>query len=538
MIKKIFIKNYKIFDHFDLEMNRDLNIIVGDNEVGKSTILEAINLALTKRLNGRFIEYELTPYLFNRKCVDEYLQSIKEKKPAQLPEIIIELYLDDSPELESLRGSMNTKKEDCIGIKIEIVFDEDYYEEYKNLITNPSEEVRLIPAEYYKVQWYSFANNALTLRSLPIRLSYIDATTIRLQSGTDYYLQDIIKTDLDAKERVDLNIAYRNLKEIFSQKESIKGINDKLTSKKGVITDKDLSISIDVSQKSNWETNLVPHLDDLPFQLIGKGEQNALKIMLALERKSSESNTILIEEPENHLSFSSMNKLVSKIRDKCKGKQLVITTHSAYVLNKLGLEHLLLLHYDDKDKKIKTTTLQKLPPDTQNYFKKLSGYDTLRLVLAKKAILVEGPSDELIVQKAYLQRHKKLPIEVGIDVINVRGLSFLKFLDIAKELKKDVVVVTDNDGDYGNKVDEKYKHFKSCSNIKICRSENDSAPTLEPQIVECNNFTALNKIFGTSHKNQESLKKYMENNKTECALKIFETQEEIIFPQYVTESIE
>ena len=519
-------------------MNSDLNIIVGDNEVGKSTILEAINLALTKRLNGRFIEYELTPYLFNRKCVGEYLQSVKEKKPEQLPKIIIELYLDDSPELESLRGSMNTKKEDCIGIKIEIVFDEDYNEEYKNLITNPSEELRLIPAEYYKVQWYSFANNALTLRSLPIRLSYIDATTIRLQSGTDYYLQDIIKTDLDAKERVDLNIAYRNLKETFSQKESIKGINDKLTSKKGVITDKDLSISIDVSQKSNWETNLVPHLDDLPFQLIGKGEQNALKIMLALERKSSESNTILIEEPENHLSFSSMNKLVSKIRDKCKGKQLVITTHSAYVLNKLGLEHLLLLHYDDKDEKIKTTTLQKLPPETQNYFKKLSGYDTLRLVLAKKAILVEGPSDELIVQKAYLRKHKKLPIEVGIDVINVRGLSFLKFLDIAKELKKDVVVVTDNDGDYANKVDEKYKHFNSCPNIKICRSENDSAPTLEPQIVECNNFTALNKIFGTSYKNQESLKKYMENNKTECALKIFETQEEITFPQYVTESIE
>ena len=50
MIKKIFIKNYKIFEHFDIELNEDLNIIVGNNETGKSTILEAINLALTKRL--------------------------------------------------------------------------------------------------------------------------------------------------------------------------------------------------------------------------------------------------------------------------------------------------------------------------------------------------------------------------------------------------------------------------------------------------------------------------------------------------------
>jgi len=147
MIKRIFIQNYKIFDQFDLELNSDLNIVVGDNEAGKSTVLEAINIALTKRLNGRLIEYEITPYLFNSECVDEYLKSLKDGKPVHLPEIIIELYLDAAPGLESLRGRMNSKKEDCIGIKIEIVFDEDYKEEYENLIKNVS-EIKLIPAEY------------------------------------------------------------------------------------------------------------------------------------------------------------------------------------------------------------------------------------------------------------------------------------------------------------------------------------------------------------------------------------------------------
>lgn len=531
MIKKIFIQNYKIFYRFDLELNSDLNIFVGDNEVGKSTILEGINLALTKRLNGRYVEYELTPYLFNRKCVNEYLKSIKEGKLPQLPEIIIELYFDESTGLESLRGTMNTKKENCIGIKLEIVFDEDYKEEYKKLLKKQS-EIKLIPVEFYKVQWHSFANNAITLRSLPVRLSYIDATTIRLQSGTDYYLQDIIKTDLDARERVELTLAYRQLKELFSNQESIMGINNKLTNKKGAITDKSFSISIDISHKSNWESNLMPYLDDLPFQLIGRGEQSALKIMLALEHKADKSNIILIEEPENHLSFSSMNILLEKIKNKCKGKQMIIATHSAYVLNRLGLEYLILLSGNN------TMTLKNLPPDTRNYFKKLSGYDTLRLVLAKKAILVEGPSDELIVQKAYLLKHNKLPIKNGVDVINVRGLSFSRFLDIAKELKTNVVVVTDNDGDYAKKVDEKYKDYKSFSNIKICRSENNSVPTLEPQIVASNRREVLNEIFGTSHKNIESLKKYMENNKTECGLKIFETNKTIIFPKYIEDAIE
>ena len=69
------------------------------------------------------------------------------------------------------------------------------------------------------------------------------------------------------------------------------------------------------------------------------------------------------------------------------------------------------------------------------------------MLLCEKAILVEGDSDELIVQKAYMLSHDgKLPIEDGIDVISV-GTSFLRFLDIANYLKLHVTVVTDNDGE-------------------------------------------------------------------------------------------
>jgi len=232
-----------------------------------------------------------------------------------------------------------------------------------------------------------------------------------------------------------------------------------------------------------------------------------------------------------------MNTLISKIEDKCEEKQIIIATHSTYVLNKLGLENLILLHYDDRNKKIEKATLINLPKDTKNYFKKLPGYDTLRIVLAKKAILVEGPSDELIVQKAYLQKHRKLPIENGIDVINVRGLSFSRFLDIAKELKKDVIIVTDNDGDYKNKVDEKYKDYNEYPNIMISRSEDDTAQTLEPQIVNCNDLEVLNKALSKNFTDKEKMKDYMKNNKTECALKIFENKEPIVFPDYIEDAI-
>ena len=101
--------------------------------------------------------------------------------------------------------------------------------------------------------WYPSANNAITSRSLPIGASYIDATSIRLQSGTDYYLQTIINSGLDPKERVALAIAYRNLKEDFSKQPAIQGINKRLTQTRATITQKDLAIAIDTSPKAGWE---------------------------------------------------------------------------------------------------------------------------------------------------------------------------------------------------------------------------------------------------------------------------------------------
>ncbi|MFO1076057.1 MAG: TOPRIM nucleotidyl transferase/hydrolase domain-containing protein, partial [Geminicoccaceae bacterium] len=55
--------------------------------------------------------------------------------------------------------------------------------------------------------------------------------------------------------------------------------------------------------------------------------------------------------------------------------------------------------------------------------KRLPGHDTLRLILAKRSILVEGPSDELVVQAAFKKKHGKMPLEAGVDVISVNSLT-------------------------------------------------------------------------------------------------------------------
>ena len=169
---------------------------------------------------------------------------------------------------------------------------------------------------------------------------------------------------------------------------------------------------------------------------------------------------------------------------------------------------------------------------------KLAGYDTLRLMLSRRCILVEGPSDELIVQRAYKDKHGKLPIEDGVDVISVYGLAFTRFLEIAALLKLDVCVVTDNDGDVAA-LKSKYDNYMNgeYSTIRICYDDDEEYPTLEPQLLKANSLAVLNTILKKNHADDDALLRFMLGNRTDCALKMFETDKVWGAPRYIADAI-
>jgi hypothetical protein len=107
-----------------------------------------------------------------------------------------------------------------------------------------------VPTEYYRVDWLGFSGSSVTARSVPAAASVIDPTTFHWQSGLDHHMQQILRSTLDAKERVELSRQYRSLREEFSEKEAVKAINDRLKSTNAAITDRTLSLAIDISQRS------------------------------------------------------------------------------------------------------------------------------------------------------------------------------------------------------------------------------------------------------------------------------------------------
>lgn len=76
MITKIHIQGYRKLKEFLFEPNNGMNIIVGGNDAGKSTLLEAISLCLTGRINGQRVSDVLNPYWFNTELVAEFLRRL------------------------------------------------------------------------------------------------------------------------------------------------------------------------------------------------------------------------------------------------------------------------------------------------------------------------------------------------------------------------------------------------------------------------------------------------------------------------------
>lgn len=545
-IKKLRVKNFKKFADETFEFNDDINILVGDNECGKSSVLEAIELCLNYCHRGRALSPEVMADLFNSACIEKYIKG--DLSPTSLPELLIEAYVEGDPEL---KGNNNSEGADTQGIFLKMLFNPDltlYYAPFATL-----GKVLTVPFELYKIEWTSFAWKPLAQVAKPIGCLFVDPTRLHPTMGRSRYINSIINASVDKHSRPMLNLTYRHLKIEFNEKDDVKAINAQLNAG-NELTTKNLEIVADITPSGSWDSNLALAVDDISFAHIGKGEQNQIQIKVAIQNKSKDVDVVMIEEPENHLSHIKLIQLVSYIEKKNAGKQIFLTTHSSFVLNKLSIEKLCLLSKGyEKLKNIDGGTIKTL--------KRLPGYDTLRLVLAQKVILVEGPSDELVLKKIYLAANGRLPEEDGIDIIVVRGIGFKVYLDIAKALKHPVRVVKDNDGNHHkNIVEWKKEDYDGCDFIECFSSENNDERSLEPALVAANgeNVALLDILAKVMLSDKTYAGDYAAcvdlaakcafltgwyltdggpKKKVDSAIRIFDTAETINYPDYLKKAV-
>lgn len=539
-INKLLIKNYKMFKEVEIPVNPIINIFVGDNDSGKSTLLEVIQILLSGKLNNIPFERQLKTSFFNNEIRMKFKEEItkKNKYEGELPSIVLEAYFPDDGLYSEYKGTNNELGENCPGIRLDIEFNTDYSQFYKEMLKN--NEIYDIPIEFYKATWRDFGGHLIVFRSFPINLSVIDTTQKDYDSAVNRFINSRITNNLQEDEKLELARAYRKMKNEFNNNQQVLKLNERLSSAER-LNDKTIKFGMREQVVDAWMSEVSIDVDNIPFENLGFGTQNIIKMELIFNQTKDKSNVVLFEEPENNLAFGNMSRLISKISSD-DTKQVFITTHSSFVANKLGLKNIFLLY------KGNVRQLSSVNDETMDFFKKLPGYNTVRFLLAEQVILVEGPTDELIVQKAYKDLHGKLPIEDGIDVMAIGSLAFKRYCELAVLVNKPLTIITDNDGNIEKNIVEKYKEYldNHSDKIQIYYDENEKYQTIEPSVLAANSETAedfqkfketISKDNSLINRNYDEIEKFMRNNKAEWGLRVFDSEKSIKYPKHITNAI-
>ncbi|MBS4843582.1 MAG: AAA family ATPase [Collinsella sp.] len=551
-VKDLYIEGFKKFaSPTHISLSPGINVLAGNNDSGKSTILEALHLVLTGTYRGISLNQALTQDLFNVANVNSYFDTLKNGSATMPPSIRIEATFNgaDEYQLAKYEGDYNSSKRKQSGIGIIIALNrEEFGSEFDRYVKGL--EGNALPIEYYRVNRYTFARSGLVASSLKLRSCLIDSSGFSRSGSQQSYISHLAKDVLDHDGQITVLQAYRQSRLQFNECDAVGAANKVLSDRVNSLTGKVVSFRSDMGNKRAWESGVVAALDSISFSHAGAGSQNMVEVELALSKNNENgSNVILLEEPEAHLSHASLNKLLNGVCDELNNQQAVITTHSSFVANKLYLGNLLMVGPEGA-----TTSLRNgCPADTFHFFEKLPGYSTLRFLLCRACFLVEGDSDELILQRAYMDSHDgRLPIQDGIEVISV-GNSGFRFLQLAEAISQFAVVLTDNDGHIETR-EKQYEAYCLLSRddpeieTRIAVSfperllakgsiDGYSYNTLEPELVEANGIGVVNQILGKSYNTRDELLRYMKSHKTECAYEFFKNDIEVNWPDYITRAI-
>ena len=521
-INKIVLHNYRRFADYEIEFNEEKNIIVGDNEAGKSSILSAVDMVLSGSESK--VKSVGIDNLFNYNATKGFLDLDKEQRTiANLPVLTVDVYLSgvtDTPAVVDLHGKFKDGMKLAYGLRMLITPNNELNAELKDYLET-SEGV--FPYDFYKVEFLTFGNVHYSSYRKFIRHLVIDNSSDRFDYATSGFVKDAYQLHVsDVKERAKLESSYRLHKNTY-EGASLKDLNDALEEAEGY------TFGIRSGIKSNLETDLTIYRDKISIDSFGLGERVFIKTKFSLNNKKSrhDPDAVLIEEPENHLSHSRMHKLIDLIKSS-KDAQIFISTHSNMISSRLDLRNCIFIRKTTD----KPVSLKSLESDTAAFFEKAPSVSILDFVLAERVLLVEGAAEYILLRKLYKDQFDKYPEDEGVYIASIGGLSFKRYMEIGKLLGIRTAVVRDNDKDPQKNCIDNYSDYID-TNIKVFYDSDVNNYTFEKCIYEQNKA-----ICDTTFSNRTDKLSYMLSSKAEAAFLLSELSDKLTVPQYVREAFE
>jgi putative ATP-dependent endonuclease of OLD family len=515
VIKKIKLQNFKRFCNFSVGLDDKLNLFIGDNESGKSSILSAIDIVLSGSRSK--VETIGLDCLFNSDTIQHFLNSAK--KLEDLPVLFIELYLDDQNDFE-LNGRFNSDEVDCDGLQLLCEPNDALSKEIKEIL---GQQEPNFPFEYYSINFKTFSGEGYTGFKKYLRHVLIDNSQINNEYATRDYVKTMYNSNVQDAEKNKHQNEYRKYKEIF-RNNVLADLNNRIS---------DYSFTVKTNSRTNLETDLTISENNIYIENKGKGRQCFIKTEFALKKRvrDGDLDVILIEEPENHLSHINMKKLIRKIIES-EDKQLFIATHNDLISTRLDLRKSILLNSNS----LEPVLLKNLPEETAKFFIKAPNNNVLEYILSDKVILVEGDA-EFILMEAFFHKiaHEKLD-DSEVHVISVGGTSFKRYLDLAKLLQIKTAVIRDNDSNFQTNCIDNFSSYNE-NYIQIFFDKDNERYTFEVALYQ-DNVELCDDLFNAGRR-KLSVQDYMLQNKTDIAYELLDKKaNEINPPSYIKEAIQ
>ena len=420
-IKSLHIEGFRKFADLDVKFNEHMNILVGENEAGKSTILDALKTVMNQQY--RNADKSVLRDLFNTKMVATFKENPSIKT---LPRIYIEVELALDPHQKNASyfyGEVYGQRKQQVekyGIRFECQYDEELGAGMEQSILEGK-----IPYEYYALTWTTFANRPYQMIKRPLNFLSIDTTNSATAPSFNYYNRTLFTSRYDEATRAKAKNEFRAKLEDALEATELPPISE------------NRKFGVD-SKKVVLETILSVYEDSIALENRGSGMESLIKTQIALD-KTNGLDVILMEEPENHLSFSTLKKMLQEISNQQENSQIIVATHSNMIASRLNLNNVLWI----TENSIKS--LSNVKSDIAEFFVRADDNAFLQLLLSKKVFLVEGATEFLLLPMFYQQITGHTIEEDGVSVISCNGISYKRYLEIAEATDKKIAVVTDND---------------------------------------------------------------------------------------------
>lgn len=366
-INKVRIKNYKSFlDSGYIDVDYKLFALIGQNNTGKSTVLDAIQCVFPstkKNINTidfhRATENSIEIEILFSGVTDEYLEQVifKDKIQKQVEKVKMLEHDGNIDKLEKERKKIVEIKEKYL---------KECLDKYK--IDDEKVNVKLVAKKGKTItkQIYVNEDTKITEADLKVLLPQLKVIpAIRdpkneSTAGSNSYLKELIQMlDDEIQTNIEIegkSISYRELNNVISKeaKERCKSLGNRITdfynkaignAEYEVVINSDVNIS----KGTTYTTRIKDINTGIENDILncGTGYQSMV-ILSMLEAYVDISNNksqyiLLIEEPEVYLHPNLQRKMIDTLISISDNNQVIFTSHSPITLSKLSKQQIKLV---------------------------------------------------------------------------------------------------------------------------------------------------------------------------------------------------